>query len=75
MRKYILTTTTYHAEREFDFYGIALVDEDGESCKLIESFNDLKQDKAAIEILIDSCNDLGLKEIHFENVIEDLMSD
>lgn len=74
MKKYILTTTTYHTEKELDFYGIALVEQDdSNSYELIKAFNDLTQDKAFIENLIDNCNQIGLKEVHFEDVIEDIM--
>ncbi len=74
MKRYILTTTTYHTEEELDFYGVALVEQDGNSYELIRAFNDLTQDKTAIENLIDDCNELGLEEIHFKDVVEDLMS-
>ena len=74
MKKYILTTTTYYAEKVLDFYGIALVDRDSNSYELIKAFNDLTQDRAAIENLIDDCNQLGLEEIHFKDVVEDLLS-
>ncbi len=75
MKKYILTTTTYHTEKELDFYGIALVEQDdSNSYELLKVFNDLTQDKTAIKNLIDDCNKLGLEEIHFKDVVEDLMS-
>lgn len=75
MKKYILTTTTYHAEKELDFYGIALIEQDdSNSYELLKAFNDLTQDRVAIENLIDDCNKLGLEEIHFKDVVEDLMS-
>ena len=74
MKKYILTTTTYHTEKELDFYGIALIEQDdSNSYELIKAFNDLTQDKAFIENLIDNCNQIGLKEVHFVDVIEDIM--
>ena len=73
MKKYILTTTTYHTEKEFDFYGIALAEQIGDSYELLKAFNDLTQDKASVENLIDNCNKLGLEEIHFEDVVEDLL--
>lgn len=74
MKKYILTTTTYHTETKLTFYGIALVEQDNNSYELIKAFNDLTQDRVAIENLIDDCNKLGLEEIHFEDVVEDLVS-
>ena len=74
MKKYMLTTTTYHTETALTFYGIALVEQDSNSYELIKAFNDLTQDRAAIENLIDDCNKLGLEEIHLEDVVEDLMS-
>ena len=75
MKKYILTTTTYHTEEELDFYGIAHIEQDdSNSYELLKAFNDLTQDKTAIENLIDDCNELGLEEIHFKDVVEDLMS-
>lgn len=74
MKKYILTTTTYHTEKEFDFYGIALVKQNGNSYELIRAFNDLTQDKASVENLIDNCNKLCSEEIHLEEVVDDLMS-
>ena len=75
MKKYILTTTTYHTEKELDFYGIALIEQDdSNSYELIKAFNDLTQDKASVENLIDNCNKLVLEEIHFEDVVEDLVS-
>lgn len=73
MKKYILTTTTYHTEKELDFYGIALVEQIGDSYELLKAFNDLTQDKASVENLIDNCNKHGLEEIHFEDVVEDLL--
>ena len=73
MKKYILTTTTYHTEKELDFYGIALVEQIGDSYELLKAFNDLTQDKASVENLIDNFNKLGLEEIHFEDVVEDLL--
>ena len=73
MKKYILTTTTYHTEEEFDFYGIALAEQIGDSYELLKAFNDLTQDKASVENLIDNFNKLGLEEIHFEDVVEDLL--
>ena len=75
MKKYILTTTTYHTEKELAFYGIALIEQDdSNSYELIKAFNDLTQDKASVENLIDNCNKLCLEEIHFEDVVEDLLS-
>ena len=73
MKKYILTTTTYHTEKVLDFYGIALVEQDCNSYELIKAFNDLIQDKASVKNLIDNCNKLGLEKIHFEDVVEDLL--
>ena len=73
MKGYILTTTTYHTEKELNFYGVALVEQDGNSYELIKAFNDLTQDRVAIENLIDDCNQLGLEEIHFKDVVEDLL--
>ena len=75
MKKYILTTITYHTEKELDFYGIALIEQyDSNSYELIKAFNDLTQDRVVIENLIDDCNKLGLEETHFKDVVEDLMS-
>lgn len=74
MKKYILTSTIYHTEEELTFYGIALIEQIGNSYELIKTFNDLTQDKAIIENLIEDCNKLNLETIHFENVVEDLMS-
>ena len=74
MKRYILTTTTYHTEKELNFYGVALVEQDGNSYELIKAFNDLTQDKASVENLIDNCNKLCLEEIHLEEVVDDLMS-
>ena len=73
MKKYILTTTTYHTEKELNFYGAALVEQGNGSYELIKAFNDLTQDKASVENLIYNCNKLGLAEIHFEDVVEDLL--
>ncbi len=74
MKKYILTTTTYHTEKELDFYGIALIEQnDSNSYELIKAFNDLTHNKATVQNLIDNCNKLGLEEIHFEDVVEDLL--
>ena len=74
MKKYILTITTYHTKSELTFYGVALVEQMGNSYELIKAFNDLTQDKVSVENLIDNCNKLGLEEIHFEDVVEDLVS-
>lgn len=74
MKRYILTTTTYHTEKELNFYGVALVEQDGNSYERIRAFNDLTQDKASVENLIDNCNKLCLEEIHLEEVVDDLMS-
>ena len=74
MKGYILTTTTYHTEKELNFYGVALVEQDGNSYELIRAFNDLTQDKVSVENLIDNCNKLCLEEIHLEEVVDDLMS-
>ena len=53
MKKYMLTTTTYHTETALTFYGIALVEQDNNSYELIKAFNDLTRDRVAIENLID----------------------
>ena len=75
MKKYILTTTTYHTEKELNFYGAALVEQDdSNSYELIKAFNDLTQDRVVIENLIDDCNKFGLEETHFRDVVEDLLS-
>lgn len=74
MKRYILTTTTHHTEKELNFYGVALVEQDGNSYELIRAFNDLTQNKASVENLIDNCNKLCLEEIHLEEVVDDLMS-
>ena len=74
MKGCILTTTTYHTEKELNFYGVALVEQDGNSYELIRAFNDLTQDKVSVENLIDNCNKLCLEEIHLEEVVDDLMS-
>ena len=74
MKKYMLTTTTYHTETALTFYGIALVEQDNNSYELIKAFNDLTRDRVAIENLIDDWNKLGLEEIHFKDVAEDLLS-
>ena len=74
MKKYILTTTTYHTKSELAFYGVAFIEQEDDSYELIKAFNDLTQDRAVIENLINDCNKLGLEEIHLEDVVEDLMS-
>lgn len=74
MKRYILTTTTYHTEKELTFYGVALIEQDNGLCELIKAFNDLTQDKASVENLIDNCNKLCLEEIHLEEVVDDLIS-
>ena len=73
MERYILTTTIYHTEREIAFYGIALVKRDKDSYELIKAFNDLTQDKALAERLVDNCNRLGLEQIHLKDVVESLI--
>ena len=74
MKKYILTSTTYYASKKITFYGIALIKTDGISHELIEAFDDLTDDEAEMQKLVNICNESNLSSIHFKNVIQDLMS-
>lgn len=75
MKKYIITSTTYHIDKDITFYGIALINTDGKSCELIEAYNDLTENKAKAQKLVNRCNSKNLNSIHFENVIQDIIAE
>lgn len=75
MKKYILTSTTYHTGEGATFYGIALIEKEGNSYELIASFNDLTDDKSKAQKVVNLCNESNLSTVHLKNVIQDLMSD
>ena len=75
MKKYILTSTTYHIDNDITFYGIALINTDGKLHELIDAFNDLTDNKAKVQKLVNLCNENNLNSIHFENVIQDLIAE
>ena len=75
MKKYILTSTTYHIDKDITFYGIALINTDGKLHELIDAFNDLTDNKAKVQKLVNLCNENNLNSIHFENVIQDLIAE
>lgn len=75
MKKYILTSTTYHIDNDITFYGIALINTDGKSHELIDAFNDLTDNKVKAQKLVNLCNENNLNSIHFENVIQDLIAE
>ena len=75
MKKYILTSTTYHIDKDITFYGIALINTDGKLHELIDAFNDLTNNKAKVQKLVNLCNENNLNSIHFENVIQDLIAE
>lgn len=75
MKKYILTSTTYHTDKEITFYGIALIKTRDKSYELIKAFNDLTDNKAKAQALVKHCNSTNLSSIHFENVIQDIIAE
>ena len=75
MKKYILTSTTYHTDKEITFYGIALIKTRDKSYELIKAFNDLTANKAKAQALVNHCNNTNLNSIHFENIIQDLIAE
>ena len=75
MKKYILTSTTYHIDNDITFYGIALIETNGKSYELIETYNDLTESKDKVQALINHCNSTNLNNIHFENIVQDLIAE
>lgn len=75
MKKYILTSTTYYTDKEITFYGIALIKTNDKSYELIKAFNDLTDNKAKAQALVNHCNNTNLNSIHFENIIQDLIAE
>lgn len=75
MKTYILTSTTYYASKKITFYGIALINTDGKLHEMIDAFNDLTDNKAKVQKLVNLCNENNLNSIHFENVIQDLIAE
>ncbi|MBE6673883.1 MAG: hypothetical protein E7596_02115 [Ruminococcaceae bacterium] len=75
MKKYILTSTTYYTDNEIIFYGIALIKTNDKSYELIKAFNDLTDNKAKAQALVNHCNNTNLNSIHFENIIQDLIAE
>ena len=75
---YGLTETIYRSGSETrTAYGIAVYDDarrDGTST-VVECLNDVGSDRRKVAELVQTCNRLGLSEVHLREVVEDLLTD
>lgn len=72
MEKYILTSTVYHMEKKFIFYGIALVKISMGMYELVKKYNDISENKEMVASLVDNCNKLKLDESQLVEEINNL---
>lgn len=73
MKKYIMTSNTYFANKSYTFYGIALFAEEKGQLEVLEEYNCLTNDELQVKHLVTLCNELNLQQGDFHNVIEDFV--
>ena len=65
MKKYVMTSNTYFANKRYIFYGIALFVEEKGQLEVLEEYSCLTNDKLRIELDLQQCD--------FHNVVEDFV--
>lgn len=73
MKKYIMTSNTYFANKNYTFYGIALFVEEKGQLEVLEEYSCLTNDELQIKRLVKLCNELDLQQGDFHNVVEDFV--
>ena len=73
MKKYVMTSNTYFANKRYTFYGIALFAEEKGQLEVLEEYSCLTNDKLRIKYLVKLCNELDLQQCDFHNVVEDFV--
>ena len=73
MKKYVMTSNTYFANKSYTFYGIALIIEEREQIEVLEEHTCLTNDALQVRRLVKLCNELGLQQVDFHNVVEDFV--
>ena len=73
MKKYIMTSNTYFADKNYVFYGIALVVEAKGQLEVMEEYNCLTDDELQIRNFVRLCNEFELQQSDFQNVVEDFI--
>ena len=75
-QRYILITSSYTlGENEHTTYGIALADIVEDGANLIESVNDISDDRERVERLAELCTELELSPEHLGDVIDDFLAE
>ncbi|MBQ8392464.1 MAG: hypothetical protein IJX51_01700 [Clostridia bacterium] len=73
MKKYVMTSKTYFANKSYTFYGIALFVEEKGRLEVLEEYSCLTNDKLRVKHFVKLCNKLKLQQSDFLNVIEDFV--
>ena len=73
MKKYVMTSNTYFANKSYTFYGIALFVEEKGQLEVLEEYNCLTNEELQIKHLVKLCNELDLQQNDFHNVVEDFV--
>ena len=71
MKKYVMTSNTYFANKSYTFYGIALLVEEKGQLEVLEEYNCITNNALQIKRLVKLCNGLNLQQDDFHNVVED----
>ena len=74
MEKYILTSTIYHGEKEYIFYGIALIKEYNNQIEILDEQPTLSDDMNKIESIIEIFNECKLDPSHLHEIAEDILN-
>jgi len=73
MKKYIMTSNTYFANKSYTFYGIALIIEERGQIEVLEEYNCLTNNDLQVKHLVTLCNELDLQQSDFHSVVEDFL--
>lgn len=73
MKKYVMTSNTYFANKSYTFYGIALFVEENGQLEVLEEYSCLTNDELQIKHLVKLCNELDLQQCDFHNVVENFV--
>ena len=74
-KKYIITKHVYYTDKEYVFYGMAFICDNGSSIEILKEYDTLTHDKNKIMNILNVCNLLDIiNQDEFDYIIEDMLS-
>ena len=73
-KKYIITKHVYYTDKEYVFYGMAVVCDNGSSIEILKEYDTLTLDKNKIMNILKVFNLSDINQDEFDYIIEDMLN-